>query len=75
MRFLKCFAVLAMAFLFSPLGFAADATLPATGVDVGAYANALVANLGGVIGVAIGAGFAIFALWMGFKFVKKGVRG
>lgn len=54
---------------------AVDATLPATGVDVGSYSNALVTNLGTVIGTAIGAGFAIFALWMGFKYVKTAIRG
>lgn len=54
---------------------AVDATLPSTGVDVGGYTNALVTNLGGVIGTAIGAGFAIFAIWMGFKYVKRAIRG
>ena len=75
MRVLKVVSVLALAMAVGPAAFAVDASLPATGVDVGSYANALVTNLGGVIGVAIGAGFAIFALWMGFRYVKAAIRG
>ncbi len=55
--------------------FSAELTLPSTGVDTGGYTNALLQNLGGVIGQAIGAGFAIFAIWMGFRYVKSAIRG
>ena len=68
MRVLKVVSVLALAMAVGPAAFAVDASL-------GSYANALVTNLGGVIGVAIGAGFAIFALWMGFRYVKAAIRG
>jgi hypothetical protein len=54
---------------------AADVTLPSTGVDVGGYVSALVTNLGGVLGIAIGAGFALFAIWMGVRYVKAAIKG
>ena len=54
---------------------AVDVTLPATGVDTGSYVAALVTALGGVMGTAIAAGFAIFAIWMGYKYVRKAIKG
>ena len=54
---------------------AADVTLPSTGVDVGGYVGALVTQLGGVLGIAIGAGFALFAIWMGVRYVKAAIKG
>ena len=54
---------------------AVDVTLPSTGVDTGSYVAALVTALGGVMGTAIAAGFAIFAIWMGYKYVRKAIKG
>ena len=59
----------------APSATAADVTLPSTGVDVGGYVSALVTQLGGVLGVAIGAGFALFAIWMGVRYVKAAIKG
>ena len=67
-------AALVLGMFLSTLS-AADVTLPATGINVGDYVAALVQNLGGVSGVAIAAGFAIFAIWMGFKYVRKAIKG
>lgn len=54
---------------------AVDVTLPSTGVDTASYVAALVTALGGVMGTAIAAGFAIFAIWMGYKYVRKAIKG
>ena len=72
-RLITTTAVLAISALSTV--HAADVALPATGVDVSAYVNALVQDLGSVTGIAIGAGFAIFALWMGFKYVRRAIKG
>lgn len=50
-------------------------SLPSTGVDVGSYVDLLVATLGTNAGKAITAGFALFALWMGFRYIKSAIRG
>jgi hypothetical protein len=74
-RLIVAARVAAPVLLASPAVFADTVTLPTTGVDVGSYTSALVTNLGTVAGTAIAAGFAIFAIWMGFKYVKKAIRG
>lgn len=71
----RALAVLAALFVTVASVSAADVTLPSTGVDVGGYVSALVTNLGGVLGIAIGAGFALFAIWMGVRYVKAAIKG
>ena len=69
-RITAALAIMAMGSVAS----AVEGDLPTTGVNVGAYVTSLLTNLGTVIGLAIGAGFAIFALMLGVRFVKKLVR-
>jgi hypothetical protein len=75
MRKFLSLALVAVLSILTGVASATEVTLPSTGVDVGSYVTALVTSLGTVAGVAIGAGFAIFAIWMGFKYVKKAIRG
>ena len=66
---------LVLSILVGASASAVDVTLPPTGVDTGSYVAALVTALGGVMGTAIAAGFAIFAIWMGYKYVRKAIKG
>lgn len=66
----------AMMLMVASIASAADpVVLPDTGVDTSGYAAALLTKLGGTISVAIGAGFAIFAIILGVKYIKRLVKG
>jgi len=71
-RVLSCLALLA---LIGTASAVEPVALPDTGVDLSGYVASLTTTLGGQLGLAIGAGFALFALWMGFKYIKSATRG
>ncbi len=74
-KFMNLSFALVLSILVGASASAVDVTLPSTGVDTGSYVAALVTALGGVMGTAIAAGFAIFAIWMGYKYVRKAIKG
>ncbi len=54
---------------------AAEGDLPDLGVDISPYATSLGTKLADVIGAAIAIGFAIYALLLGVRYVKRLVKG